>query len=576
MMQMKTVSKHTRTCKSTSKSGCRTCKLRKVKCDEGFPVCLRCQTAGRVCEGYGIWGGGNGVHEERQPPAGSGTGSPASTTTLATRPAAGLALWLSSSDEREHLDWFRYRTATKLPGSFRSGFWSILLLQAGFSEPAVLHAIIALSSVQKGGILQIKPQNEGRAVPDEQERFILRHYVKAIRSLHPHFQARDQAAFRVALISCIVFVSLDFLRGHFTTGLVHLQNGLRLLEEAQEILTSTREPFCLHPGRESVNDWIIETFTRLHLQVQLFRQPHHQPCFLFDPVFSSAPVRSFHSLKAAWHELDWLFNAIFHLSRQAHVCERAKTSSQPLYDHRHGVEIGLLRWLRAYEVFMETLPDDLSLEEQRGYRIIGVYHTLATIMVAVCLCPGDEEAFDAHTDLFIHLLSQLEEIRALAEEVFVAPPGHLIYMAGSIVDMGCLAPLYYTAIKCRVHHVRLKAIRQLESTFHREGIWDAKITARVARKVVKIEERGFYDGTCVPDVAMADKSLSVIDLCEQEHSMPRLPGSYRLRDAEMVLAGDPTDRVLLYCTLRQGDADRRVPIAQYHLASQRWVDLVGP
>lgn len=33
-----------------SKNGCKECKLRRVKCDETFPVCLRCQRRGSLCE----------------------------------------------------------------------------------------------------------------------------------------------------------------------------------------------------------------------------------------------------------------------------------------------------------------------------------------------------------------------------------------------------------------------------------------------------------------------------------------------------------------------------------------------
>lgn len=40
--------------KRKTKGGCRTCKIRKVKCDEGRPCCHRCQSTGRICEGYGI------------------------------------------------------------------------------------------------------------------------------------------------------------------------------------------------------------------------------------------------------------------------------------------------------------------------------------------------------------------------------------------------------------------------------------------------------------------------------------------------------------------------------------------
>lgn len=416
-------------------------------------------------------------------------------------------------------------------------------------------------------MLQKEGEDERWAAPDKEEQFTLQHYVKAIRNLHPHFQAQDRASFRVALISCIVFVSLDFLRGHFTTGQVHLLNGLRLLEGARMISASTSEPPCLWPGRESVDEWIIEALSRLHIQVQLFRQPHQKPCFLLSPLYPNAPVRSFRSLKEAWRELDRLLNITFHLNEQA----RAGTLMQHLYKQHHIVETDLTQWLESYEILMDSLPGHRSLEEQKAYRLIYVHHTMATIMAAVCLYPYDEEVFDAHTNLFIRLLSQLDDIWALGAEVSVSPPGHLIHMAGSIIDMGCLAPLYYTAIKCRVHQVRLKAIHQLESTFHREGIWDAKITARVARKIMEIEERDFYDVSYVADDAMAGGSLPIMVPDAQEHSMPPLPRSYRLHDAEMVLSGDPTEKVLLHCSVRQDDADYRVLVAEYHLALQLWL-----
>lgn len=41
-------------------------RIRKVKCDEGRPACERCVTTGRVCDGYGIWGGGGNSYGNRQ------------------------------------------------------------------------------------------------------------------------------------------------------------------------------------------------------------------------------------------------------------------------------------------------------------------------------------------------------------------------------------------------------------------------------------------------------------------------------------------------------------------------------
>jgi hypothetical protein len=37
-----------------SRGGCKNCKVRRVKCDETRPTCIRCANGGRVCEGYDV------------------------------------------------------------------------------------------------------------------------------------------------------------------------------------------------------------------------------------------------------------------------------------------------------------------------------------------------------------------------------------------------------------------------------------------------------------------------------------------------------------------------------------------
>lgn len=53
-----------RACTSKVRTGCITCKERRVKCDEVKPTCLRCAKAGQLCKGY------TSLHreEQRRPP----------------------------------------------------------------------------------------------------------------------------------------------------------------------------------------------------------------------------------------------------------------------------------------------------------------------------------------------------------------------------------------------------------------------------------------------------------------------------------------------------------------------------
>ncbi|KAL4889903.1 hypothetical protein BDV59DRAFT_185714 [Aspergillus ambiguus] len=145
------------------KSGCQTCRIRKAKCDEGYPACHRCLSTGRHCDGYGIWGGGKSYRSSEP--------SPLTITQPSYHPQQA-----ASKQEGPYLDWFQHRSITRLPGSFVSAFWSSFLLQSSVAEPAVLHAILALSSVHRQGIMDDDHPGAGR-----DEKFTLESYSRAIR-----------------------------------------------------------------------------------------------------------------------------------------------------------------------------------------------------------------------------------------------------------------------------------------------------------------------------------------------------------------------------------------------------------
>lgn len=133
-------------------------------------------------------------------------------------------------EEQGYFEWFRRRSVLKLPGIFGACFWDTLVLQASADEPVVLHAVLALGAVHKKQVLHVHRPRVNRDMHDEQEEFVLRQYSKAINWLQPHFLARNKESLRIALITCLVFVSLEFLRGHCRTGNIHLQSGLQLVD----------------------------------------------------------------------------------------------------------------------------------------------------------------------------------------------------------------------------------------------------------------------------------------------------------------------------------------------------------
>jgi hypothetical protein len=212
-----------------------------------------------------------------------------------------------------------------------------------------------------------------------------------------------------------------------------------------------------------------------------------------------------------------------------------------------------------------------------------MYHHMGFIMALTSLSPSpspsstssSSSAFDTHPCLthFISIISLAAEVYSFrrAETELMALPGNSISISRSVSDIGWIPPLYYTALKCGVHRVRLHAVRLLESSSHREGICDAKIAACVARKVMELEEEGerelgFEDGFdlfCVPDMGKLELELGL-------WSEERLN---RICDLRVVLPDGSLDSVGLSYRQRGEGGKWRVVELEYRLSEECWVDI---
>ena len=187
-------------------------------------------------------------------------------------------------------------------------------------------------------------------------------------------------------------------------------------------------------------------------------------------------------------------------------------------------------------------------------------------MARAALWPNHEWIFDSYTSDFISIVTQSMNLRAV-----IPLTEHALYGAGknsshSTSHIGVMPALYYTALKCRVHRVRLQAVRLLEATSHREGLWDAKIMGCVARKVMEIEEGDFYRGSARDD----DFKLFRIP-SEEDVLLPALPDSRRIQEVEVVLPDDSMGSIILTCKQVQENGNSRVLISEYVLSLQCWL-----
>jgi hypothetical protein len=546
-------------------------RARRIKCDEGRPACSRCTSTGRTCEGYGIWGGGRNIgsisSDKKSLPWG--------TDVFAPRPPAPISVLAATTQEKEYFDWFKTRTLHRLSGSFISRFWKVLVIQASFQEPAVMHAVLALSAIHRRGVVTAaEGKTPSMMFVRSQDHFALAHYLQAIQHLRTHFDTHDKASFRVALMTCILFVTFDFFRGHFEAGQCHLKSGLRILSD----LPGTHNDF---PGRKPsqsyVDDWILEAFSRLQFQVELFKLSYQGPCLTLSPGRSAHSGMTFQSVNECWYELQRLINNILQLDDHCHklsdqleVLENFPT----LFNQQRCLQNELEQWLYAFQPLKVMFNQGrMGYEEKKAYKILPVYHNMATIMAGVCLSPGDESAFDTYSTQFVVIVSQMTELWAVSQPAPLHEQstghqlGNFLNMAHCYADIGWIPALFYTAIKCRVHRVRLQAIRLLECSTHREGIWDSLVTACIARKAVQMEERDFYRGIDTRDSFPLSSCPTPWDL-----SLALVPSGYRIRRLDVVLLGEPMDRIIMFGEKQENNIFRSSVLSEYSLHTQSWSD----
>ncbi|KAJ8118813.1 hypothetical protein OPT61_g282 [Boeremia exigua] len=230
--------------KPKSRTGCKTCKIRKIKCDETKPNCTRCTSTGRTCDGYDI-----PVAPRRKSPS---KPKPSTSPHLSTpdRDIVELApetcsfsalsllvplLRLQSDEERISLQFYIKHAGPALAQSSNPAFWQRQVLQAAHQHASVQHCIIALGAMYRK-FFESKSLYIDKDKADRHFHFALNQSNKAIyRLLHDRTESsKHGVANRVtAMTCCVLFGSMANLQRHQGAALNHLRSGIRMLKETR-------------------------------------------------------------------------------------------------------------------------------------------------------------------------------------------------------------------------------------------------------------------------------------------------------------------------------------------------------
>ncbi|RAH51196.1 Zn(II)2Cys6 transcription factor [Aspergillus brunneoviolaceus CBS 621.78] len=247
-----------RTFSKRSRTGCRTCRARRVKCDESPGACSNCTSTGRTCA-YDM---------QRLPPGGGRKRNTTKIVILSAPNSASATIraaiaakfqWTVTSDESRCLSFFQHRSVPQLVGYFDSPLWRELILRLSCTEPAVYHAVVALGAVNQANEMAgrtPRPGQQQHLLRNAWYGFALEQSSRSFALIHKRRTSHDPQLQEVILVCCLLFIICELLRGNVTEATCHLQGGLRILHS----MNIERGSSGLELSCGGVDECVVESF----------------------------------------------------------------------------------------------------------------------------------------------------------------------------------------------------------------------------------------------------------------------------------------------------------------------------
>ncbi|KAJ4982528.1 C6 zinc finger domain protein [Stagonosporopsis vannaccii] len=454
------------------RTGCFTCKIRRVKCDEAKPDCSRCTSTGRKCDGYA-----------KPKDAFQVQVFAPSQPIIRLQPSMSLLAELGSS--LTYLEFYHQCAAPSLSSRFDHEFWSKTSLQMAYAEPAVRHAVIALGYLNKTESGSLKHARSHFQVAYG-SKFFLHHYNQAVRKLVARM-AEPSYSPEIGLVTCLLFVCMEFLRGNYCTAFTHLTNGLSLVREwqqQQQQQQQRRDGSVLRDvtgakGSERlIENVLLPMFQRGMTSAQLYgvaTENHLDIPFPSPDRFMQLPF-SLHEAERSSRELR---NASILFLRQmgTKAPQRIALDEQDLEQQA--------RLAECHRIWFERVQMAEDSQEWSADELV----SLSALKVALyalssyigCAASVLQVPYDGYLESFRSLIHH-------ARIVLGAMEVKNTHAAKFTFEMSIIPPLYHTATRCRCPATRREAVALLARHPPREGLWDAEQHVLVTKRVIEMEE----------------------------------------------------------------------------------------
>lgn len=521
-------------------------RIRRVKCDEARPQCLRCLKFGLECDGFPIIAPGYQRAKSKcalkiRPWNGPGSGP--KSRPLAQRfhlsPSQLLQpppdISFQNATEQTYFQAFRYDVIPEISGVFNASFWNHIVLPTCHDRdaPFVRDMILAIAAIRLS-----TGESQHSNGPSKHHQFALERYDQAVRAMRSML-SNEARHLRQALISCLLVFCFEGFLGYPKQALLHARSGYHLL---QNWMVKSSRPLmrlrCTPTASSLIEDELFDTFNILHLHaVTIIGDTYTPESHEFEQAYSDEILANMSLAFSDLGEAHRYFTAI--VKRIAAFVQKAAqvtTSYIPSVMHyRHSREQN--KFSGSSLVFGSSIhtpfssgpvPNNILLEYYRNTQEItqwqesfkpvrlnpdqshqpGVIILQANAITMRFILDSVVARDECSWDKF---LPECRSIIALAKTFFRTTSKTSPRACRFSMEVGLLPVLYMVCKVCRDGLVRREAIAMMRLCSGRECVWDSGLAAQTSMWLMEIEEEGMIDGY-IPENARARITKVEVDI----------------------------------------------------------------
>lgn len=394
-------------------------------------------------------------------------------------------------------------------GWFEAKLFTQTIPQVSRDEPAVRYAAMAV-----GALAHARARTTCTALMEDNTHYknALSLYGQAIRLVRLQQGPDEDSALRAAVLSCLLFITFEFLHGNRQAALRHTNHGLMIVEQFLRARKS-------NSGREGAGVWRLPR-TSSYVEVE-YTDKSPAPLVLEDEVLQIFQRLDYQSWSMAILNPARLPPPIWYRASANHPWDGIPRRFDDLDEARRWWDL-VQHWvlhfsrtaadkLAAMIADYPSLAEELDMSDVEGVKELQVEHLDILERWNAAFAPlygsaranktADAGAYYRAVSLQLQYLASWTCVRAVSFSRYdtlysLTPPFREIVRLSAVllpqqheegrgsevftIDNGPTMALFVVSVKCREPDIREEALRLLKKYPRRDGLWDSRAFAAIA------------------------------------------------------------------------------------------------